>query len=316
MCARARPRRVRRGGGPGPQLGPVGPRRRDRHAQPGRRRGPAPRRRLGRVGTGLRPRAAPVGGRGDPARLRRGPGQPDPHHDPGQPAARAPTPTGSAPARTCSPWPPRAPPTGTPWPTAATAGCIYNGYPASSGHRRRRRPLRHPPPRHRASAGASCSTWPAPSGARCSSRATPSRPADLDAACDLARVAVEPGDIVLVRTGQMVHLAPERRDLVAYTWPVARADHRDGRVVPRPRRGGGGHRHARLRGLPLPVRGPVPAGARAAPGRDGPDPGPELGARRAGGRLRRGRPLHFLLDATPLPLTDGLGSPLNPVALR
>ena len=24
---------------------------------------------------------------------------------------------------------------------------------------------------------------------------------------------------MLVRTGQMVHLAPERRDLVAYTWP-------------------------------------------------------------------------------------------------
>ena len=47
----------------------------------------------------------------------------------------------------------------------------------------------------------------------------PIMPGDLDAACELAQVAVEPGDIVLVRTGQMVHLAPERRDLVAYTWP-------------------------------------------------------------------------------------------------
>ncbi len=34
----------------------------------------------------------------------------------------------------------------------------------------------------------------------------PIMPADLDAACDLAGVTLEPGDIVLVRTGQMVHL--------------------------------------------------------------------------------------------------------------
>ena len=38
----------------------------------------------------------------------------------------------------------------------------------------------------------------------------PISPDDLDAACDLARVTVEPGDILLVRTGQMVHLAPGR----------------------------------------------------------------------------------------------------------
>ena len=71
----------------------------------------------------------------------------------------------------------------------------------------------------RSSVGASCSTWPAPSGATCSSRGTPScrttsmRPARWPGS------AVEPGDIVLVRTGQMVHLRPDRRDLVAYTWP-------------------------------------------------------------------------------------------------
>ena len=92
----------------------------------------------------------------------------------------------------------------------------------------------------------------------------------------------EPGDIVLVRTGQMVHLAPDRRDLVAYTWPSPGPDHRDGGVVPRPRRRRGGHRHAGLRGLPVPARGRLPPGAPAAPGRDGPDPGPELGARPAG----------------------------------
>ena len=50
----------------------------------------------------------------------------------------------------------------------------------------------------------------------------PITPADLDAACDLARVAVEPGDIVLVRTGQMVHLAPRAARPGRLHLPVAR----------------------------------------------------------------------------------------------
>jgi hypothetical protein len=68
-------------------------------------------------------------------------------------------------------WPCSAPPTGTRWPTQLRR-VIYNGYPASSVTRPRGRPLRHPSPAHRWSAGASCSTWPGPSGATCSSRAT------------------------------------------------------------------------------------------------------------------------------------------------
>ncbi len=58
----------------------------------------------------------------------------------------------------------------------------------------------------------------------------PITPDDLDAACNLGGVAAEPGDVVLVRTGQMVHLGlPGRpglrgeaptRDLVKYTWPT------------------------------------------------------------------------------------------------
>ncbi|HEY5244043.1 MAG TPA: cyclase family protein, partial [Acidimicrobiales bacterium] len=58
----------------------------------------------------------------------------------------------------------------------------------------------------------------------------PISPADLDAALDVAGTDVEPGGVVLVRTGQMVHLAlPGRltadgavptRDLVAYTFPT------------------------------------------------------------------------------------------------
>jgi len=47
----------------------------------------------------------------------------------------------------------------------------------------------------------------------------PITPDDLDAAAELGRLDVLPGDIVLVRTGQMVHLEPGRRDLVSYTWP-------------------------------------------------------------------------------------------------
>ena len=37
----------------------------------------------------------------------------------------------------------------------------------------------------------------------------PIMPADLDAAVELAGVDLAAGDIMLVRTGQMVHLAPE-----------------------------------------------------------------------------------------------------------
>lgn len=44
---------------------------------------------------------------------------------------------------------------------------------------------------------------------------------DLDAACELGNVTVRSGDVVLVRTGQMAHLAPERRDLVAYGTPAS-----------------------------------------------------------------------------------------------
>jgi kynurenine formamidase len=45
----------------------------------------------------------------------------------------------------------------------------------------------------------------------------PITPDDLDAAVTLARTSVDPGDVVLVRTGQMAHL--RARDLVKYTWP-------------------------------------------------------------------------------------------------
>jgi kynurenine formamidase len=154
----------------------------------------------------------------------------------------------------------------------------------------------------------------------------PITPDDLDATCARQGVRVEPGDVVLVRTGQVAHLAlPGRpgiagaepvRDLVAYTWPtpgltVATAewfhDHDVAAVAtdtlvlevyP-----------CESEDLYLPVHllhlvemGMTQgqnwfldelADACAADGR-----------------------YDFLLDATPLPFTNALGSPVNPVALR
>ena len=144
----------------------------------------------------------------------------------------------------------------------------------------------------------------------------PIMPGDLDGALALAGVEPEPGDIVLVRTGQMVHLGAGRRDLVAYTWPspgltieTAEWFHRHDvaavatdtlvfEVYPSQ------HDDAYLpvhllhlveMGLTQGQNWVLDALAEdcAADGR-----------------------YSFLLDATPLPLTQGLGTPLNPVALK
>ena len=144
----------------------------------------------------------------------------------------------------------------------------------------------------------------------------PILPDDLDAACDLARVDIESGDIVLVRTGQMVHLEPERRDLVAYTWPspgltietaswfyahdvaAVATDTLVFEVFPCQ------YEEAYL---PVHVLHLVEMGL--TQGQNWVlDPLSDACA--ADGRFT------FLLDATPLPLVAGLGSPLQPVALR
>ena len=98
------------------------------------------------------------------------------------------------------------------------AGVIYNGYPASTVTAEGAAKCGI----HRA--GAVVSRGVLLDVARALGRDVlepghPISPADLDAACELAGVTPERGDIVLVRTGQMVHLEPDRRDLVAYTWP-------------------------------------------------------------------------------------------------
>jgi len=144
----------------------------------------------------------------------------------------------------------------------------------------------------------------------------PITPGDLDAALELSGVTPEPGDIVLVRTGQMVHLRPERRDLVAYTWPspgltieTAAWFHRHDvaavatdtlvfEVYPSQ------HEDAYL---PVHLLHLVEMGL--TQGQNW-----VLDAL-ADDCAADGR-YSFLLDATPLPLTRGLGTPLNPVALK
>lgn len=46
-------------------------------------------------------------------------------------------------------------------------------------------------------------------------------PDDLEAACELGRIRVEPGDVVLIRTGQMQLLGPRHREKLAYAAPAA-----------------------------------------------------------------------------------------------
>ena len=144
----------------------------------------------------------------------------------------------------------------------------------------------------------------------------PISPGDLDAACALAGAPVEPGDILLVRTGQMVHLAPGRRDLLAYTFPspgltmetaewfhardvaAVATDTLPFEVIPSQREDAY---------LPVHLLHLVEMGM--TQGQNWVlDALAEDCA--ADGRYT------FLLDATPLPLTEGLGSPLNPLALK
>jgi kynurenine formamidase len=154
----------------------------------------------------------------------------------------------------------------------------------------------------------------------------PITPGDLDDACALGGIEVEPGDIVLVRTGQAAHLAlPGRpgiggrapaRDLLAYTWPAPGLtvdtaawfhDHDVAAVAidtlilevyP-------GESEDLF--LPVHVLHLIEMGMTQGQNwfLD------ELAdACAADGRYT------FLLEATPLPFTGALGSPVNPIALR
>ncbi|HEX7459483.1 MAG TPA: cyclase family protein, partial [Acidimicrobiales bacterium] len=151
-------------------------------------------------------------------------------------------------------------------------------------------------------------------------------PDDLDAACELGGLAVEPGDVLLVRTGQAAHLAlPGRpgiageapvRDLIAYTWPTP------GLTVDT---AGWFHDHdvaavatdtmvlevypceSEDLFLPVHILHLVEMGMTQGQNWFLDD---LADACAADGRYS------FLLDATPLPFTGALGSPVNPIALR
>ncbi|HEY1831181.1 MAG TPA: cyclase family protein [Acidimicrobiales bacterium] len=199
---------------------------------------------------------------------------------------------------------------------ASHAGVIYNGYPASSvtAEGAGRCGI------HRA--GTVISRGVLLDVARALGRDVlepghPISPADLDAACALGDgVEVEAGDIVLVRTGQMVHLQPSQRDLVAYTFPApgltietaewfhaldvgaVATDTLVLEVYP-----------CQYEELFLPVHVLHLVEMGLFQGQNWVlDALAEACA--ADGRYT------FLLDATPLPLTAGLGSPIQPVALR
>jgi kynurenine formamidase len=159
------------------------------------------------------------------------------------------------------------------------------------------------------------------------------QPADLDAACALAGVEVEPGDVVLVRTGQMSLLGLTQR------FPAG------GATVPVPNvlRFGDVMRYMGLSpGLSIATAEWFHARDVAAVATDTlaleviPCEDPELylpvhllhivemGMTQgqnwmldalAADCAADGR-YTFLLDATPLPFTNGLGSPINPVAVK
>ena len=161
----------------------------------------------------------------------------------------------------------------------------------------------------------------------------PIQPADLDAACALAGVEVERGDVVLVRTGQMTHLKLRSR------FPAA------GATVPVPNVLGFGevmHYMGLASGLSIATAEWFHDRDVAAVATDTmaleviPCEDPELylpvhllhivemGMTQgqnwmlddlAADCAADGR-YSFLLDATPLPFTNGLGSPLNPVAVK
>src|ERR1700722_8210918 len=147
----------------------------------------------------------------------------------------------------------------------------------------------------------------------------PIQPEDLDAACEMGRVSVEPGDIVLVRTGQMIHLAlggKGSRDPMKYAWPTPGLTmstavwfrDRDVAAVATdtlPLEVFPGEEDGTF--LPVHLLHLVEMGMTQGQNwvlDDLADDCAEDGA------------YTFLLDASPLPFVDGTGSPLNPVALK
>ncbi|MHB8594841.1 MAG: cyclase family protein, partial [Acidimicrobiales bacterium] len=142
--------------------------------------------------------------------------------------------------------------------------------------------------------------------------------ADLDAACDMGRLSVEPGDVALVRTGQMVHLRGVRtkRSLLAYSFPA-----------PGLTMGTAAWMHAH----DIAAVATDTLSLEVFPGQDeaiylpvhllhlvemGLTQGQNFDLDALAADCAADGAYSVLLDATPLPFTHGLGSPVNPVALK
>lgn len=143
-------------------------------------------------------------------------------------------------------------------------------------------------------------------------------PGDLDAACRFGRVEMERGDAVLVRTGQMHHLRGERnrKTLFDYTFPAPGLTMASAEWF---------HAHD------VAAVATDTFSLEVLPGEDetiylpvhllhlvemGLTQGQNFVLDELADACATDGVYTFLLDATPLPFRRGLGSPLNPVALR
>jgi kynurenine formamidase len=154
----------------------------------------------------------------------------------------------------------------------------------------------------------------------------PITPDDLDAAAELGRVEIEAGDVVLVRTGQMAHLAlpgrpgpgggpPLERNLISYTWPTPGLTMATAEWFARRDVGA-----VATDTLPLEVF-PCEDPAIYLPVHllhlveMGMTQGQNWVLDELADACAASGQATFLLDASPLPFTGGLGSPLNPTAV-
>jgi kynurenine formamidase len=138
---------------------------------------------------------------------------------------------------------------------------------------------------------------------------------DLDAALELARVRVEPGDIVLVRTGNMqLYRAKDRQSYTGGNQPGLTAA-----TVPW------------LRDLDVGAVATDTVALEVYPGEDdrvlfpvhllqlrdmGLTQGQNFDLEALAADCAADGVYEFLLEASPLPFTGGLGSPVNPVAIK
>ena len=255
------------------QLGPLGRRRRDRHAQPDHRRGRA-------RGRGDRPHRPPRSRSRCPSRqdgVQTGmiPGRVNPLHTmvADQPGDLRPRHRRHQ-RRRGDHGAPGGHPLGRPHPCLALGPDLQRP-PRRHDHRARRRASSAASTRPRTSSRAAyCSTWPRAQGVDRLPGDHAVTPEDLDAAEEFGR---DHGPRRRHRP------RPHRADpdvsggrQARVRLSVARPVGAHARVVPRARCGRGRERHPHLRDLPAGDREPLAAGARPRPGRNGHAPGPEL----------------------------------------